>query len=126
MDRIPTPVTNPQMEKMIRELFESLMKPFVAKNAEYAGIDKADTQEDSLSNFWEVAADVGITPEQVWHVYFEKHRRVVTKFIRTGTFRIPPYKAIRDVIGYAYILYVMGVALGYWTHEEAVGDLDAD
>ena len=122
----PKPVTNPEMERMIREFFESCMKPFVEKNAEYAGIDKSDAVEDSLSNFYEVAKEVGITPEQVWHVYFEKHRRVVTKFIRTGTFRIPPYKALRDVIGYAYLLYIMGVAAGHWTHEEAVGDPDND
>lgn len=122
----PKPITNPEMERMIREFFESCMGPFVAKNAEYAGIDKKDTKEDSLSNFYEVAAEAGITPLQVWHVYFEKHRRVVTKFICTQDPRIPPYKALRDVIGYSYILYCLGIALGYWTHEEAVGDLDDD
>lgn len=39
---------------------------------------------DRLDNFKQVAKDLGLTPLQVWAVYFRKHIIAIQKFVRSG------------------------------------------
>lgn len=69
------------------------------KGHDYAG------DEDALSNFKDEAAEIGITPEQVWHVYAAKHWRSVATYVREGEVQSEPIEGrLRDVILYCFLL----------------------
>jgi len=40
--------------------------------------------EDRLANFKEVATDTGLTPLQVWAVYFHKHIKAIDFWLKSG------------------------------------------
>lgn len=42
------------------------------------------TNEDRLSNFKSIAQDAGITPLQVWQIYFSKHLFAIKSYIKGG------------------------------------------
>lgn len=51
---------------------------FKAKNVEYRN------GGEHLSNFLEVASDLGVTPLQVWAIFADKHWRAILNYVRTG------------------------------------------
>lgn len=52
---------------MLSETYDRLVDLTLSKGEEYARSD------DQLANFKRSAAEAGITPEQVWLVFFNKH-----------------------------------------------------
>lgn len=69
------------------------------KGHDYAGDD------DALANFKEQAAELGLTPEQVWGVFAGKHVKAVHTFIREGDVKSEPIEGrIHDVILYHFLL----------------------
>ena len=50
----------------------------LAKGAEY------HTNEDMMMNFNLIAEQTGLTPLQVWAIYFMKHVCSILSFVRTG------------------------------------------
>ncbi len=69
------------------------------KGHDYAG------DEDALSNFKKHAAELGLTPEQIWGVYAGKHWDAITTFCREGDVKSEPIESrIHDVILYCFLL----------------------
>lgn len=48
------------------------------------GADYTRHEEDRLSNFKRSAAAIGLTPLQVWAVFFNKHIDAIMAYIKTG------------------------------------------
>lgn len=69
------------------------------KGHDYAG------EEDALSNFKRNAARLGMTPIQVWAIYFYKHLDAIETYVREGGVASEPIEGrIRDAILYLYLL----------------------
>lgn len=69
------------------------------KGKEYA------TDEDTLADFFEVAAEAGITPLQCWLTYVQKHQRAISTFVREGSTKSESIEErIIDVIVYHILL----------------------
>lgn len=69
------------------------------KGHDYAG------QDDALSNFKKHAAELGLTPEQIWGVYAGKHWDAITTYVREGDVKSEPIDGrILDEILYLYLL----------------------
>jgi hypothetical protein len=92
---------------MKRAEFESLMEQHYhdifhinqAKGHDYAG------DQDALSNFKTAARMLGLTPEQVWGVYFHKHHSAVMTFLKEGQVESEPIEGrIHDCILYLFLL----------------------
>ncbi len=63
---------------------------------------------DRLDNFKRVAEAVGVTPMQIWAVYFTKHVIAACNFARTGKLESEPIRSrFLDIANYA----VLGAAL---------------
>lgn len=81
------------------KVFERVRKLRETKGKEYA------TEEDTLADFKEVAAETGTTPLQVWAVYVKKHQRAVDTFIREGATKSETIQSrIIDIIVYHLLL----------------------
>lgn len=74
------------------------------KGEEYANSgERRDT--DQLANFKRLAAEMGITPEQVLNVYLTKHMDGIKSYIRTGKVLSEPIEGrIDDAILYLILL----------------------
>lgn len=73
-----------QFDKLVNETVETCKEIMVSKGGEYAH------GEDRLDNFKRNAAEMGLTPEDVWMVYFRKHLDAITTYVkdvRVGTVR---------------------------------------
>lgn len=69
------------------------------KGHDYAG------DEDALSNFKDQAVDAGVTPVQVWSIFFGKHLAAIKTFVREGDVQSEPIEGrILDAILYLYLL----------------------
>jgi cyclopropane fatty-acyl-phospholipid synthase-like methyltransferase len=69
------------------------------KGHDYAG------EEDALSNFKRNADRLGLTPIQVWGVYFHKHLDAIETYVREGGVPSEPIEGrIQDAILYLYLL----------------------
>lgn len=71
---------------MTQQQFELIFDEITAKCHELLiskGHDYTDG-EDRLSNFKEIARDTGVTPLQVWYVYFSKHISAIKTFMRSN------------------------------------------
>lgn len=69
------------------------------KGHDYAG------DEDALLNFKSAAERLGLTPEQVWGVYGDKHWSAIMTFCKEGDVKSEPIEGrIRDVILYGFLL----------------------
>ncbi len=119
-DLEPGQMTMKLMETDIREFLEhQVMRIFAMKNKCYAQTDRT---KDGMSNFNEGADEIGITPEQVWHTFFDKHRRAFSTWMRTGVAPAPIYKIINDMVVYLLILYCKLVSTGVISHKEVMKD----
>lgn len=70
------------------------------KGHDYAG------DEDALANFKNHAAELGLTPEQIWGVYAGKHYDAIKTYVREGAVASEPIEGrIEDMILYLFLLY---------------------
>jgi hypothetical protein len=75
----------------------SIMK---SKGLAYSGI------EDKLGNFKRIAKQLGLSPKQVWAVYFEKHHDALSSYLRGEYSDSEPIRGrIQDLINYLFLLY---------------------
>ena len=66
--------------EMFKNMVKEEMQCFIDKGEEYT-VGK----DDALTNFKEVAKEVGITPLQAWYVFFNKHIRSIASYVKTGS-----------------------------------------
>lgn len=89
-----------RMKHLQEDVFDQIRKIRETKGREYA------TDEDTLSDFKEVAVEAGVTPLQVWATYVKKHERAIDTFIREGAVKSESIEGrILDVIVYHFLLY---------------------
>lgn len=87
------------MQNIQEELFEKIQKIRETKGREYAH------DEETLADFYEVAAEAGITPMQCWLVYERKHSRAIGTYVKEGTTRSESIDdRILDVVVYHILL----------------------
>lgn len=90
-----------EYDEIVRELNEHRLKIIAAKRPEYT-----EGNPDVLYNFKVVAEEIGITPEQVWYVYFRKHVASISQYAKDPTKKTaePIWERISDCINYLEIL----------------------
>jgi hypothetical protein len=72
-------MTNNDFYEMLKKMVEEEEKTMVSKGREYTvGSD------DKLANFKDVAKNTGLTPMQVWAVYFLKHIASICNYVKDG------------------------------------------
>lgn len=93
---------------MNTDAFNALVDAAQARERELLrakGHDYTRADLDRLYNFKSVAERLGLTPLQVWGVYFEKHVLSVETLIKTGRLESEPIQGrIDDVRCYALLL----------------------
>lgn len=93
-------MTFEEQEAIQEEVFRRIREIRETKGREYA------TDKDTLADFKEVAADVGITPLQCWATYVKKHERAIDSYIREGSVKSEAIEdRILDVVVYHLLLY---------------------
>jgi hypothetical protein len=96
-----------RMQEIEEDLFEQIRSIRRTKGREYA------TDEDTLADFKEVAAEAGISPLQCWATYVKKHERAIDTFIREGEVKSEAIEGrILDVIVYHLLLLGLVEDLG--------------
>lgn len=84
---------------LMDEHYSSITEINRTKGHDYAGDD------DALKNFKDQAAQLGLTPEQVWGVFAGKHWAAICTFIKEGDVKSEPIEGrIHDVILYCFLL----------------------
>lgn len=92
-------MNNAEFEVLVHDVQESLRRISDTKGKEYA------SDHDRLSNFKKAAAEAGITPEQAWLVFFNKHADTVKFYCRTGSVLSESIESrIDDAIVYLVLL----------------------
>jgi len=73
----------------------------MAKRPEYT-----EGHVDVLNNFKVVAAELGITPIQVWYVYFRKHVASIAQFAKNPEMKLsePIQERVKDAMNYLELL----------------------
>jgi len=81
---------------------------------------------DRLANFKQEAEELGLTPFQVWHVFFNKHVRAVADFCRRGQSIGEELveNNIHDCLMYLFLLEGLIDEIGEAGPEESIIDLD--
>lgn len=88
-------MTTNTFSKICAELHEERQKIVDAKRTEYT-----EGHADILHNFKVVAKELGITPIQVWYVYFRKHIASISQYAAKGITSEPIESRIADAITY--------------------------
>lgn len=92
-------ITKDRFKGVVNGVFESIVKLTATKGEEYSG------DEDQLANFKRSAKEAGISPEQAWLVFFNKHADAIKSYIRTGKEKSEPIESrIDDAILYLILL----------------------
>ena len=82
--------------KFINDLFKERIEVMKSKGIEYTKGNK-----DKLANFKEIAQLLGLTPLQVWSVYFFKHIASILNYVREGKVHSEPIRSrFVDAINY--------------------------
>jgi len=94
-------MTIQQFDELRAELAEQRERIVLLKRPEYT-----EGNEDVLRNFKAVAAELGITPIQVWYVYFRKHVASLGQFAAQPqrTLSEPIRSRIADAMNYLDLL----------------------
>jgi hypothetical protein len=74
-----------EFDKLVNDTVDACKEILISKGGEYAHGD------DRLDNFKRNAEQMGLTPEDVWMIYFRKHLDAITtavKDIRMGKTRV--------------------------------------
>lgn len=84
--------------RFAEELFETeIKKLLVGKGKDYGG-------EIANSNFYRAANDLGLSPYQIWYVYFHKHLSSLQRFLERGRVESEPIESrVDDLITYLFI-----------------------
>ena len=86
--------------QLMAEEFEQLLELNRVKGRDYAG------DEDALRNFKEAAVRLGVSEEQVWAVYADKHWQAILSYCRTPEAVVsePIEGRVRDLLVYGFLL----------------------
>lgn len=85
-------------ESDTREFIASTLDMFFSKNDDYG-------RKQPLSNFYEAAERLNLSPLQVWGVYFDKHLQAIHSYTSNGKVESEPIEGrIQDCIGYLLLL----------------------
>jgi len=117
-------MNNVEFNTIVDRFFAFQQKMEATKGKEYAG----DT--DRLANFKEEAADIGVMPETVCHIFLNKHLRSIRSYVKTvqatgqpPTNQSEPFEGrVGDAIVYLMLLYALTVEREQITNEIAAGD----
>ena len=94
---------------MTYEKFDELFEARVEKLREIGrtkGRKYTKHSGDRLGNFKEEAQRLGLSPSEVWHVFFDKHLQAIEDYIRTGESCGPELveNHITDALMYLFLL----------------------
>jgi len=93
-------MTRDQFLELLEREHQQIVEINKTKGHDYAG------DSDALSNFKRNADRLGLTPIQVWGVYFHKHLDAIETFVREGAVASEPIEGrIRDAILYLHLLH---------------------
>lgn len=93
-------MTTPQLEQLFSQHWQEIVKLTNSKGKDYA------SDADRLSNFKDLAEQLGMTPYQIWGVYANKHWLAINAFIRNnGQLESEPIESrVHDIIVYSFLL----------------------
>lgn len=92
-------MTRDQFLALLDHEFQVIVNINKTKGHDYAG------DEDALRNFKEQAAELGLSPEQVWGVFFGKHLKAIHTYVREGAVASEPIEGrVHDAILYLFLL----------------------
>jgi len=84
-----------------KEVIVECLKLLDFKGHDYTGA----ADDDALANFKLVAHTTGLTPLQVWSVYFHKHVDAIMTFVKKGELKSEKIDTrIQDAINYLLLL----------------------
>lgn len=87
------------LEKLMDREWAEIKQINATKGKDYAGDD------DALSNFKRQADRLGLSPEQVWAVYFSKHVDAVMSYCKNGQVESEPIEGrLHDIIVYSFLM----------------------
>lgn len=100
----------------MEETFGQMRALTASKGEEYSRSD------DQLANFKRSAEEAGVTPQQVWLVFYNKHMDAIKHFIKTGFWLSTekPEARIDDAILYLLLLKAMIKEHGPLTASELI------
>lgn len=85
--------------KVKNSLLEAAGFVETVKRADYTGGD-----DDVLINFKQIAKLAGVSPQQVWLVYFLKHVTAVSSFVKNGAVASEPIDGrFQDLLNYVLL-----------------------
>lgn len=88
-------MTSKDFDALFEETVSEMKLILCQKGKDYS------SEEDRNSNFKEIAELIGITPQQVWSVYFMKHVISVMNFVKKGVLHSEPIEGrILDSLNY--------------------------
>ena len=91
---------------MTQKEFDAIANKLLAKAEKIKSSKGADYSEDNdrLSNFKNIAREMGCKPSLVWAVYFRKHIDAVIKHTRCGQTESEPIEdRLADIINYCLL-----------------------
>jgi hypothetical protein len=92
-------MTRDEFMDLMEHEFAAIRAMNATKGHDYAG------DEDALANFKSASVRLGITPEQVWAVYADKHWSAVMTYCKEGAVQSEPIEGrITDAILYLFLL----------------------
>ena len=92
-------MTRTEFQALMNLHYDQIIGINDTKGNDYAG------EEDALRNFKEQAQEYGLSPEQVWGVFFGKHLKAIQTFVRDGDVASEPIEGrIHDAILYLFLL----------------------
>jgi len=88
-----------QFYGIAKEYWKDCMKIMKSKGIAYSG------RKDKFGNFKRIAKNLGLTPYQVWYVYFAKHLDSLNAWLREEYQDSEPIEGrIKDLINYLLLL----------------------
>jgi len=93
-------MTIEKLNELNKDIIKECFKLLNDKGHDYTGAN-----EDTLANFKMVAQRTGLSPLQVWTVYFTKHADAIQTYIRKGELKSETIESrIEDAINYLLLL----------------------
>jgi len=88
-----------EFQALMQEQFDKLLEINSSKGHDYAGDD------DALDNFKRHSNNLGLTPEQIWAVYANKHWDAINTYCKEGDVASEPIEGrIDDALLYLFLL----------------------
>jgi hypothetical protein len=92
-------MTRDEFQRLMADEYEKIVAINNTKGHDYAG------DADALRNFKEQAQETGVTPVQVWNIFFGKHLKAIQTYVREGDVASEPVEGrIQDAILYLFLL----------------------